>query len=214
MTRRHRTLTVALTCLLACGGVGLVPTMTPLVAAQQPVIHDDPLAPVANEALWHLTAYASTGEVTEGATYHDQLHVLATVIGERVDLDWAGLEQAWLAADVAHQKALMAALSQLGVPYRRNALAPFNGLDCSGLTSYAWAQAGLSLYHQSEVQINNSAPRSPDTAQAGDLVHYPGHVMLYLGYADAIVHAPHTGATVQVSKIWKQRSVRFGDPTG
>ena len=53
------------------------------------------------------------------------------------------------------------------------------------------------------------------TAKAGDLVQYPGHVMMYLGVGDAIVHSVMTGRTVELDTISERRvnSVRFGDPT-
>ena len=107
------------------------------------------------------------------------------------------------------------ALSQLGVPYRHNTSKPGVGFDCSGLTTYAWAQAGVTLPRQSGSQINMIAKRSLDTAQAGDIVYYPGHAMMWLGVDTAIVHAPYTGRTVEVDFVSKgHRSLRIGDPTG
>ena len=53
-----------------------------------------------------------------------------------------------------------------------------------------------------------------DEASAGDLVHYPGHVMMYLGVGDAVVHSVHTGRTVEIDTISKTRASRviFGNP--
>ena len=45
-----------------------------------------------------------------------------------------------------------AAQSQMGVPYVAYQATPGVGFDCSGLTSYAWGQAGLYLPHQSRAQ--------------------------------------------------------------
>ena len=45
---------------------------------------------------------------------------------------------------------------------------------------------------------------------AGDIVQYPGHVMLYLGVGDAIVHAANRRDDVELDVIG--RSVRFGSP--
>jgi hypothetical protein len=47
---------------------------------------------------------------------------------------------------------------------------------------------------------------------AGDLVQYPGHVMMYLGVGEAIVHASNPANDVELSHV--SRSVRYGDPTG
>ena len=45
--------------------------------------------------------------------------------------------------------AIQAAMAQQGVPYRFAASSPGVAFDCSGLTAYAWAQAGVGLPHQS-----------------------------------------------------------------
>ena len=97
----------------------------------------------------------------------------------------SAMARAWASADVEHQKALLAALTQLGVPTGRTRRKPGVGFDCSGLTTYAWAEAGVSLPRQSGAQITAAAERDEDTAEAGDLVYYPGHVMMYLGVDDA-----------------------------
>ena len=110
--------------------------------------------------------------------------------------------------------ALAAALSQLGVAYRRNTSKPGVGFDCSGLTSYAWAQAGFDLARQSTAQIRAAAPRDLETAMAGDLVQYPGHVMMYLGVDRAVVHAVMPGRPVEVDVVKARRNLKFGDPTG
>jgi cell wall-associated NlpC family hydrolase len=122
---------------------------------------------------------------------------------------------AWAAAPVGHQLAVLAAMSQVGVPYRRNTSREGVGFDCSGLTTYAWNRAGVSLVPQSTSQIRNAAPLDRASAKAGDLVQYPGHVMMYLGVGDAIIHSVQTGRTVELDTINPRRtgSVRFGDPT-
>ena len=106
-------------------------------------------------------------------------------------------------------------MTQVGVPYRSHSSVEGVGFDCSGLTSYAWGRAGQELYRQSGTQIREAAPLDRSTARAGDLVHYPGHVMIYLGVGDAIVHSVHSGRTVEVDTISERRrnTVNFGDPT-
>ena len=94
--------------------------------------------------------------------------------------------------------------SQLGVAYRRNTSKAGEGFDCSGLTTYAWAQAGVTLVRQSAAQIRAAAPRTWETAQAGDLVYYPGHVSMYLGVDRLIVHSPYTGRNVEVDHVPKR----------
>jgi cell wall-associated NlpC family hydrolase len=60
-------------------------------------------------------------------------------------------------------------------------------------------------------------PKTPaNTAQPGDLAYYPGHVMLYLGVDNAIIHSPQTGRSVSLDVVGSRhtRSVRFGNPLG
>lgn len=173
---------------------------------------DDPAAVAAAETLSLLERWRASGASSDAAVYAAKRDSLAATIAERLELDGTEMRQAWAAADLQHQRAVLAALSQLGVPYRRNTSKPGEGFDCSGLTTYAWAQAGFSLQRNSGAQIRAAGPRDHDSAQAGDLIQYPGHVMMWLGVDMAIVHAPQRGRTVEVD-VLKRRSVRFGDPT-
>src|SRR4051794_8683720 len=174
----------------------------------------DGLAAVAVEALSQLRAYVRSGDAATWTGYQATRTGIAVEIANHLGLDPTTLQAAWSEADVPHQIALMAAFTQLGVPYHRNQSREGVGFDCSGLFSYAWGVAGTALTRQSAAQIRASAPRDRDSAQAGDLVYYPGHSMMYLGVGDAIVHAPYTGRNVEVDTIAHRRGVRFGDPTG
>jgi cell wall-associated NlpC family hydrolase len=106
--------------------------------------------------------------------------------------------------------AVQAALGQQGVPYRYAASNPGVAFDCSGLTAYAWSQAGVGLPHQSRAQYA-SVPHVPkESAQAGDLLFFYSpisHVSIYLGNGTQ-VHAPNTGSTVSIA------SVNWGKVTG
>ena len=107
---------------------------------------------------------------------------------------------------------MLAALTQLGVPYIGYKSAAGVGFDCSGLTSWAWARAGVAIAHQSSAQINAARRVDESQAVAGDIVQYPGHVMLYLGVDRAIVHASNPSSDVELSVV--PRSVKFGNPVG
>jgi cell wall-associated NlpC family hydrolase len=98
------------------------------------------------------------------------------------------------------------------VPYQFNAARSGVAFDCSGITMYAWAQVGVPLPHFDRTQISASAPRTWDTALAGDLVQYPGHVMMYLGAGHAILDAPHRGAWVRVKEYSAAKNARLGSP--
>jgi cell wall-associated NlpC family hydrolase len=127
-------------------------------------------------------------------------------------LDPAAVRDAWAHADMPHQKAVLAALAELGKPYIFGMSDPAVGFDCSGLTAYAWARAGVAIPHQSTAQIRAAAPRDQSSAMAGDLVQFPGHVMMYLGVGDAIVHAVNRKDDVELDFF--RDHVHFGDPIG
>jgi cell wall-associated NlpC family hydrolase len=95
--------------------------------------------------------------------------------------------------------AVATALAQLGKPYVYGAAGP-DAFDCSGLTMYSWAAAGVSLSHSSAVQSGTGVPVSISELQPGDLVFYyspVSHVAMYIGNGQ-VVHAPHTGSVVQI----------------
>lgn len=174
------------------------------------------LDPVAIEAASALVALqrAQLGSTSSVKSVDQTLDRIAEVIGARLLVDPTRLKLAWHSADREHQSALLAAFTQLGVPYRTNTSKPGQGFDCSGLTTYAWSHAGVVLPRQSTSQIRASAPRDRFTAQAGDLVQYPGHIMMWLGVDRAVIHSPYTGRHVEVDSFSDRRKVRFGDPTG
>lgn len=176
-----------------------------------------PVAPASNDAVAQLAADAlarlNRGGTRSGDAFSDQLDRVANATALRLNLEPARLRAAWQAADEAHQRALLAALTQLGTPYRKNTSKPGVGFDCSGLTTFAWGVAGVALPRQSSAQIRGAAKRDALTAQAGDLVQYPGHVMMWLGVDRAVIHAVGRGRSVELDHTKSRRSLRFGDPT-
>ena len=153
---------------------------------------------VANPTAGTLTIYIAARDAT------------ADTVAVEMGLDSAAMRDAWSRADMPHQTAVLTALTELGKPYRYATSDPDRGFDCSGLTAYAWARAGVDIPHQSGAQIRAAVPRDKATASAGDIVQYPGHVMLYLGVDDAIVHAANRRDDVELDVVG--RSVRFGSP--
>jgi peptidoglycan DL-endopeptidase CwlO len=147
---------------------------------------------------------------TEPASrYEAALLQLATRVSERTKVSADALVNVWRSTDERRMKAILTALAQVGTRYRFTGNQP-GGFDCSGLTSYAWAQAGVKIPRTSLEQVNKLAPRSIDQMLPGDLIWRPGHIGMYLGVGDAMVHSPQTGKTVEVKKIG--RSSRWVSP--
>ncbi|MDR2492012.1 MAG: C40 family peptidase [Coriobacteriales bacterium] len=88
---------------------------------------------------------------------------------------------------------IQAAYSKLGSPYVWAAEGP-NVFDCSGLTTWCYRQAGISIPHQSEWQRNAaSSLLPPSQAQPGDVLWKSGHVGLYVGNGMFIDASPGIG---------------------
>lgn len=99
--------------------------------------------------------------------------------------------------------AVNAAMAQRGVPYKFAASSPGVAFDCSGLTAYAWGQAGVYLPHQSRAQYAASPHVSMGNLAPGDLIFYYSpisHVSIYIG-GGMVVHAPATGDVVKTAPL-------------
>jgi cell wall-associated NlpC family hydrolase len=98
--------------------------------------------------------------------------------------------------------AIRTALAQVGKPYVFGAAGP-NGFDCSGLTMFAYAAAGISLPHSSSSQSRLGIAVSRSDLQPGDLVYFyspVSHVGLYIGNG-MMVHARTYGQPVAVTTV-------------
>jgi cell wall-associated NlpC family hydrolase len=99
--------------------------------------------------------------------------------------------------------AFQAAQSRLGSPYVYGATGP-SSFDCSGLTSWAYAQAGVSIPRTSEAQSQiGTRITSVSDLRVGDLVFFFNdlhHVGLYAGNGQ-IIHAPRTGTVVRYESM-------------
>ena len=100
------------------------------------------------------------------------------------------------------------AMAQRGKPYVWAAGGP-NSFDCSGLTSYAFRAAGISLPHSSKMQAGMGQAVSRGELQPGDLVAFyspVSHIGIYIGNGQ-MVHAPTSGDVVKVSNIDSMGSI-------
>jgi cell wall-associated NlpC family hydrolase len=110
--------------------------------------------------------------------------------------------------------AIEAALGQQGVAYRYATSNPGVSFDCSGLTHYAWGQAGVYLPRNSRAQAAATPHVPAAAAQPGDLIFYYSpisHVGIYLG-GGQLVHAPNSGTVVKVASVNWDKVVTVGRP--
>jgi cell wall-associated NlpC family hydrolase len=101
-----------------------------------------------------------------------------------------------LAPNAVAADAVRNALTQLGVPYRWGGTAPGVGLDCSGLTQWAYHEAGLDIPRLAQEQDVGAAV-SADSLRPGDLAVWDGHVAMIVGESTMI----EAGDPVQLSPI-------------
>ena len=93
----------------------------------------------------------------------------------------------------------------VGVPYLWGGTTP-DGFDCSGFTSYVYAQVGISLPRTSADQRYAGTVVSRDQAQPGDLIWSPGHISIYAG-GNLQVDAPVPGRTIQIRELYQSNPV-------
>ena len=112
----------------------------------------------------------------------------------------------------AAQTIVDTALAQLGDAYVWAGSGP-DVFDCSGLTQYAAAAAGISLPHSSRMQSQLGQYVDRSALQPGDLIFFyepVGHVGIYLGEGK-MVHAPTSGDVVRIAEVdavWGYHSAR------
>jgi cell wall-associated NlpC family hydrolase len=102
------------------------------------------------------------------------------------------------------------AQSFFGVPYVYGGSSP-SGFDCSGLTSYVYRQAGISIPRTASAQ--QAAATRVSNPQPGDLVFFGSpayHVGIYAGNGK-MWDSPHSGEAVALRDIWTS-AVTYGRP--
>jgi cell wall-associated NlpC family hydrolase len=107
--------------------------------------------------------------------------------------------------------AIAAAHSRLGVPYVWGATGP-DAFDCSGLTQWSYAHAGITLPRVAAAQWGSGPHPSLSQLEPGDLLFWAldvtnpatiHHVAMYVGHG-LMIAAPHTGENVQIQAVYMQ----------
>ncbi len=112
------------------------------------------------------------------------------------------------------------ARQQIGTPYGSGSMKPGVAFDCSGLTTWAWKQAGVALPRSSAAQYAGTERIDEDELLPGDLVFYSSagpngrvsHVAMYAGHGK-IVHARKPGIPLRedsLSTYWTRNLVGYG----
>ncbi|MFJ5293208.1 MULTISPECIES: NlpC/P60 family protein [unclassified Streptomyces] len=137
----------------------------------------------------------NTLTVAERAKMRDDDVRASRDAGDRVELGHEAPASALGAA------ALQAAATRIGKPYVRSATGP-DSFDCSGLTQWAYAQAGAHITRTTFTQINEGTRIARSQLKPGDLVFFNNtqHVGLYAGN-NTVLHAPYPGAYVRYESM-------------
>ncbi len=124
-------------------------------------------------------------------------------------------------ADAPLRRALLAqAYQSLGVHYKYGGLTPYEGFDCSGLTSFVYKQGnGIRLPRTAAEQSRASRTINFEQMRPGDLIFFRtsgsvvNHVGIYVGRGE-FIHAASGGGKVSIDTLsktyWQQRLVKFG----
>ena len=110
-----------------------------------------------------------------------------------------------------------------GTPYRNGGTDPSTGFDCSGFVQWVFAQHGIHLPRDVEMQYGAGKKIDVSDLHPGDLIffHTEGNGASHVGLAiggDEFVHAPSSRGVVRVERFtttyWRHRIVgarRVGD---
>jgi cell wall-associated NlpC family hydrolase len=114
-------------------------------------------------------------------------------------------------------KAAAAAVTQVGQPYVYGGATPATGFDCSGLTSWAWKQVGVTIPRTSSTQYAGSTRITKAQLRAGDLVFYGtggvvSHVAMYIGNGNLMqAHKPGVKASIDpLATYWTNALIGYG----
>ncbi len=206
-TGRHMARRAVVMAAAALGATLLVaPSAT---AGSTPYTDSEAIAAEAVRAVDSFDDWTATGKATDFERFERDRDVVATMTAQDLGLVPSVVRAQFSSTTATKQRIILAAMTQLGVPYRSMQSREGEGFDCSGLTTFAFAEAGFDIPRSSGDQFRAADERSADEAEAGDLVYYPGHVGIYLG-GEIYVHSRESGRNVEVTML-PSRSHRFAD---
>lgn len=85
------------------------------------------------------------------------------------------------------------------------------GVDCSGFVRLVYKHFGIGLSGTTDTQLHDGRAVSYSEAQAGDLIVYSGHVAIFMGDGQKIVHAsnsqPFPKGGIKISDNAQYRSI-------
>lgn len=213
MTRTIRSMSTTLRRLASVGVVGATASIALLapttVEAETIRVASPEVGAVAAQAVAALEQWQTAGDVGAYGDFVELRAEVASLTATGMGVPVEALRQAWAGVRVEKQHALLAAMSQLGVPYRSMRSEEGKGFDCSGLMLYAFHEAGVDLPRSSRDQIREADEIGGFEAEPGDVVYYPGHISMYVGLG-LMVHSPYSGSEVEVRQLF-DRSLRYGD---
>jgi cell wall-associated NlpC family hydrolase len=169
-----------------------------------------PVVTVAPEAKLKVeTAAVSVVSAEENEEYQAQLAAEAEAEAAEEAAAAAAEAAAATVVDIPASAAGSAVVSigmrYLGVPYLWGGSTPA-GMDCSGFTSYVFAQVGIDLPRTSSEQRYAGTEVPWSQAQPGDLLWSPGHIAIYAGDGMQI-EAPVPGKSVRYTQVWQSNPV-------
>ncbi len=109
-----------------------------------------------------------------------------------------------VAQAIAGSSIIAEASKYVGIAYLGGGSSPDTGFDCSGFTSYVYAQFGISLPRSSGSYYGVGT--RVDSPQPGDIIVSPGHVGIYAG-PNLQIDSPRPGKTIQFRGIWQKNPI-------
>lgn len=179
------------------------------LVSQKPVTPDaEAFAEAGADLAQQISAASITISADANATFEANTPEVGVVANPVPSSQRASARAIANSADVAQAIAGSAIIAEaakyVGIRYVAGGKSPDTGFDCSGFTSYVYAQFGISLPTSSRAYYNIGT--RVDSPQPGDIIVTPGHVGLYAG-PNLQIDAPTSGNTIQFRAIWQKNPV-------